>query len=325
MQQYLDLVRHVLTHGTWVENRTGIRTCKVPGAYMRFDLAEGFPAITTKKVAFKSAIGELTGFIRGVSTAKDFRDLGTRVWDANANDSQAWLANPYREGTDSLGPIYGVQWRGWEAYKVLKVDDSAKIADATTRGYKGLAYFDHPQTGEAVGLFHKKIDQLRECLDTIVKNPDDRRILFHGWNPAQIEEMALPPCHVLYQFYPNSVLRELSIGVYIRSQDIGLGMPFNVLETAALLAFVARLTGFRPRVVSYTIGDAHVYENHVPMLEEQLLRKPYPLPRLVISDRIPDYAKTGVYAPEWLEHVESTDFALEGYQHHPPLTAPMAV
>lgn len=225
----------------------------------------------------------------------------------------------------ALGPIYGKQWRAWNAYKLLKIDDSAKIADATNRGYKGLAYFDHPETGEPVGLFHKKIDQLRQCLDTIVKNPDDRRILFHAWNPAELEEMALPPCHLLYQFLPDSVRRELSLSVYIRSQDLGLGFPANVIEASALLALVARLTGFRPRWIKYTMGDAHLYENQLEMLFTQLKREPLPLPRLVISDRIPDFAKTGVYAPEWLDQVQPTDFTLEGYQHHPPLTAAMAV
>ena len=169
------------------------------------------------------------------------------------------------------------------------------------------------------------MDQLRECLDTIIKDPGSRRILFHGWNCAQLDEMALPPCHLLYQFLVNQERGEINLCLYIRSNDIGLGSPFNLCEGAALLHLVGRLTGYTPRWFTYFIGDAHVYENHIPMLEEQLKRDPFEAPRLQLSDRIPDYAVTGQYAPEWLEKVEPTDFWLEGYQHHPPLTAPMAV
>ncbi|MFW9594944.1 MAG: thymidylate synthase, partial [Macromonas sp.] len=174
-------------------------------------------------------------------------------------------------------------------------------------------------------LLYKAIDQLRQCLDTIVQNPSDRRILFHGWNWAQLEEMALPPCHLLYQFLPNVEKREISLCLYVRSNDLGLGAPFNLTEGAALLHLVGRLTGYTPRWFSYFIGDAHIYENHLPMVQEQLQREPFPAPRLVISDRVPDYAQTGEDAPEWLELVEPGDFSLEGYQHHPPLTAAMAV
>ncbi len=137
--------------------------------------------------------------------------------------------------------------------------------------------------------------------------------------------MALPPCHLLYQFLVNAEQREISLCLYIRSNDIGLGTPFNLAEGAALLHLVGRLTGYAPRWFTYFIGDAHIYENHVDMLQEQLRRTPYPAPRLVLSERIPDYAVTGQYAPEWLEQVEPEDFSLAGYRHHAPLTAPMAV
>ncbi|AWQ03982.1 thymidylate synthase [Bordetella bronchiseptica] len=323
MKQYLDLVQSILDQGAWQENRTGVRTLSLPGAALRFDLQQGFPAVTTKKLAFKSAIGEMVGFLRATRSAAQFRALGCKVWDQNANENEQWLANPYREGPDDLGPVYGVQWRHWPAYKLLPRSAGGQVADALARGYRQVAEVD--ENGAPHVLLYKAVDQLRQCLDTIRQSPGDRRILFHGWNWAQIEEMALPPCHLLYQFLPNAGTREISLCLYIRSNDVGLGTPFNLTEGAALLHLVGRLTGYKPRWFSYFIGDAHVYENHLPMLREQLAREPYPAPQLVLSDRIPDFAVTGKYEPQWLEQVEPGDFTLSGYQHHAPLTAPMAV
>ncbi|MET0508103.1 MAG: thymidylate synthase, partial [Burkholderiaceae bacterium] len=164
-----------------------------------------------------------------------------------------------------------------------------------------------------------------QCLDAIHGNPTDRRILFHGWNCAEIDQMALPPCHLLYQFLPQVERREISLCLYVRSNDLGLGTPFNLAEGASLLHLVGRLTGYTPRWFSYFVGDAHIYETHVEMLREQLRREPFPLPRLALSERIPDFGRTGRYEPEWLERVEPDDFSLVGYRHHEPLTAPMAV
>lgn len=330
MQQYLALVRDILENGSWQDNRTGIRTQSIPGAMMKFDLRQGFPAVTTKKLAFKSAIGELIGFLRASRSAADFRALGCKVWDQNANENRHWLTNPYRLEEDDIGPVYGVQWRQWPAYKFIDLsqpESAAQLADATTRGYQRIGLVDDAdgQGKPPRVLLYKAIDQLRQCLDTIMNDPQNRRILFHGWNWAQLEEMALPPCHLLYQFLVNTSKKEISLCLYVRSNDIGLGAPFNLTEGAALLYLVGRLTGYTPRWFTYFIGDAHIYENHVEMLEEQLQREPYPAPKLVLSDRIPDYAVTGRYEPEWLEKVEPGDFSLEGYRHHAPLTAPMAV
>jgi thymidylate synthase len=330
MQQYLALVRDILENGSWQDNRTGIRTKSIPGAMMKFDLQQGFPAVTTKKLAFKSAIGELIGFLRATRNAADFRALGCKVWDQNANENRHWLANPYRLQEDDIGPVYGVQWRQWPAYKLIDLSrpqSAAQLADATARGYQQIGLIeDADGQGKASRvLLYKAIDQLRQCLDTIMTDPQSRRILFHGWNWAQLEEMALPPCHLLYQFLVNTSKREISLCLYVRSNDIGLGAPFNLAEGAALLHLVGRLTGYTSRWFTYFVGDAHIYENHVSMLEEQLQREPCPAPKLVLSDRIPDYAVTGKYEPDWLEKVEPGDFSLEGYQHHAPLTAPMAV
>jgi thymidylate synthase len=326
MKQYLELVQNIFDNGAWQENRTGIRTLSIPGAMMRFDLQQGFPAVTTKKLAFKSAIGEMVGFLRATRSAAQFRELGCKVWDQNANENTQWLANPYRLAEDDLGPVYGVQWRQWPAYKLLDPatpQGESQIRHALGQGYAEIGIVEQAD-GQRVVLY-KAIDQLRACLDTIMKDPGSRRILFHGWNWAQLEEMALPPCHLLYQFLVNKQAGEISLCLYIRSNDVGLGTPFNLTEGAALLHLVGRLTGYKPRWFTYFIGDAHIYENHVDMLQEQLRREPYPAPRLVLSDRIPDYAVTGQYEPEWLEKVQPGDFKLEGYQHHAPLTAPMAV
>ena len=324
MKQYLDLVRTVLETGSWQDNRTGIRTISIPGAMMRFDLQkEGFPAVTTKKLAFKSVVGELVGFLRATRSAADFRALGCKVWDQNANENAAWLENPYRTGLDDLGPVYGVQWSAWPAYKLLDADQLGQINDAQQRGFGVVSNL--LDDGRPKVLLYKAIDQLRECLNTIVTNPGSRRILFHGWNCADLDAIALPACHLLYQFIPNAATREISLCLYIRSNDIGLGTPFNLAEGAALLHLVARLTGYTPRWFTYFIGDAHIYENHLDMLHEQLKREPLPAPRLVIADRVPDMAKTGNFEPEWLEKIVPTDFSLQGYDHHAPLTAPMAV
>lgn len=322
MKSYLDLVETILTQGSWRNNRTGIRTLSIPGASLRFDLQQGFPAVTTKRLAFKSAIGEMIGFLRASRSAADFRALGCKVWDQNANENTDWLNNPYRLQEDDLGPVYGVQWREWPAYKLIHRQQPharEQIAHAQAHGYQVITEFS-----EQV-LLYKAIDQLRTCLDTIMNQPNSRRILFHGWNWGQLEEMALPPCHLLYQFLVDTENNEISLCLYIRSNDIGLGAPFNLTEGAALLHLVGRLTGYTPRWFNYFIGDAHIYENHIPMLKEQLTRQPYPAPQLAIDARVPAYRKTGQYAPEWLDKIEPTDFQLVGYQHHPHLTAPMAV
>lgn len=324
MHQYLDLVRQIFDDGSWQENRTGIRTLSIPGAMMRFDLQQGFPAVTTKKLAFKSAIGELVGFLRASRNAGEFRQLGCKVWDQNANENSQWLGNPYRQGEDDLGPVYGVQWRQWPAYKVLDAGHERQIDAAVANGFRPITRFTG-EAGRPQVLLYKAVDQLRQCLDTIMANPSDRRILFHGWNWAQLDEMALPPCHLLYQFLANKSTRELSLCLYVRSNDVGLGTPFNLTEGAALAHLVGRLTGYRPKWFTYFIGDAHIYENHVDMLREQIVRPPYPAPQFSISDRVPAFDQTGRYEPEWLEKIEPGDFSLIGYMHHPPLTAPMAV
>lgn len=323
MKQFLDLLRLIKDTGTLIENRTGVSAISIPGASMSFDMRDGFPAITTRKLPFKTAMGEFVGFMRASQSAADFRALGCKVWDQNANENEAWLNNPYREGHDHLGKIYGVQWRKWPAYKHLKCSAKAQIDDALSRGYRIMSEFT--QDNEPYVVLFKEIDQVRECLDKLMHNPHDRRIIFHGWNPADLESVALPSCHSWYQFLPNPVTRELSVNLYVRSNDAYLGLPLNLVEVGVLLALAARLTGFTPRTINYYIGNAHLYENHLEVVDKLLAREPLPLPTLKINDRIPEFSKTGVYQPEWLDLIEPSDFELVDYQHHGALTAPMAV
>lgn len=331
MKQYLDVVRHILQHGSWNGNRTKYRTIGVPSAYMQFDMNDGFPAVTTKRLAFKSAMAEVIGYLRAYTSAADFRALGTKTWDANANLNDEWLANPYREGPDHMGPgVYGTQWRRWPAYKT--VDSSspnaqAQIDYAKAQGYEVLTVVERlEEDGKFyTTLLHKQVDQLRECMDKIITRPGDRRMVFHSWNVAQLDETALPSCPTWWQFSCDESKNELSMSSLIRSSDAGLGCPFNLAQAAMLLHLVSRLTGRVPKFLSVTLVNAHIYENQIEMLQEQLKREPLPLPKLVISDRVPEYAKTKLYQPEWLNLVEPSDFTLDGYTHHGVLTSDMAV
>jgi len=319
MQPYLDLLQRILEQGHWQENRTGIRTRAISGASLRFDLREGFPAVTTRRLPFKTFMGELVAFLRGSHSAAQFRALGSGIWDANANRNAQWLGNPNRRGEDDLGRIYGVQWRDWQGWRNVPAG-SPQLAAALEQGWELRGRLDDGSL-----MVSRRIDQLRDCLDKLIHNPADRRILFHAWNPAELELMALPPCHLLYQFNATLETRTLSLCLYQRSVDAPLGLVGNLAEAAALLTLFARLSGFTPGWLNWFGADVHIYENQLDMVHTQLGRSPFPAPRLVLDARVPDHAQTGIYAPQWLEQVEPGDFQLADYQHHPPLTAPMAV
>jgi thymidylate synthase len=333
--QYLALVRKVLAEGSMQGNRTSKRAISMHGAYLRFDVSKGYPALTTKKLAFKSVVGELVAFLRGKTSAADFRALGSKVWDQNANENEDWLANPWRNGEDHMGEVYGAMWRRWPAFRLLNLgqeaDDApvsqrqrAKLSHALERGYQIVDDF-HDDKGDLQLVLFKEIDQLRGCLDTMMTNPTDRRMLFTGWNPALLDSIALPACHHTYNWSVNVEKKELSLAVTMRSTDVGLGLPFNAASSAALMELFGRLTGLAPKWLSVSMADAHIYENQVEMLEEQLRRIPMKAPRLVLSDRIPAFALTGKYEPAWLDAVHPSDFSLDGYEHHAPLAAAMAV
>lgn len=359
MKEYNDSLQFILENGTEQENRTGINTIMFPTVFMRFDLQEGFPAVTTKRLAFKAARGELAGFLRSARSAATFRDLGCKVWDQNANENKTWLENPYRRGEDDLGDVYGVMWREWPGYKVLDMNDPREVAIADKLQWNGwqdvgkfISNYDRAVINSgnpnAVNkrLFYKEIDMLGECIQKLILEPTNRRILFHAWNPAQLDAMALPPCHLLYQFLPNIAKGELSLSMTQRSADFFLGVPFNIASASLLLHMVARLTGFKPKWVNLTFNDAHIYVNHLTQVEEQLSREPRALPELAINDAMPTFdtlagrAKyfLGADADERevrevvtgqaikaLAEIDPDWFTLEGYDPHPALTAPMAV
>ncbi len=264
MKQYLDLLSHVLEHGVRKEDRTGTGTLSIFGYQMRFDLARGFPLLTTKKLHLPSIIHELLWFLAGDTNIAYLNRNGVTIWDEWADER------------GDLGPIYGRQWRAWQA------------ADGET------------------------IDQLARVVEEIRHNPHSRRLLVSAWNVGELDRMALPPCHLLFQFYVAQ--GRLSCQLYQRSADIFLGVPFNIASYALLTLMVAQVTGLKPGEFIHTLGDAHLYANHLEQARIQLRRKPYPLPRMVLNPQVKS-----------LFDFRYEDFALEDYQAHPHIKAPVAV
>ncbi len=264
MQQYLDLMRHVLEHGTRKEDRTGTGTLSVFGHQARYNLADGFPLLTTKKLHLRSIIYELLWFLRGDTNIRFLKDNGVSIWDEWADEN------------GNLGPIYGYQWRSWPA----------------------------PDG--------RHIDQISQILDQIRNNPDSRRIIVSAWNVADLDRMKLPPCHAFFQFYVAE--GRLSCQLYQRSADIFLGVPFNIASYALLTLMIAQVTGLRPGEFVHTLGDAHLYVNHLDQARIQLEREPGPLPTLLIN---PERTSLFDFAFE--------DFTLLNYDPQPHIKAPVAV
>jgi len=264
MQQYHDLMRHVRDHGVTKTDRTGTGTRSVFGWQMRFDLAQGFPLVTTKKLHLKSIIHELLWFLRGDTNIRYLKENGVSIWDEWADEN------------GDLGPVYGYQWRSWPA----------------------------PDGGG--------IDQMARLVEQIRRTPDSRRLIVSAWNPAQVDQMALPPCHCLFQFYVAN--GRLSCQLYQRSADIFLGVPFNIASYALLTLMVAQVTGLEAGEFIHTFGDAHLYLNHLEQVDIQLAREPYPLPTMHLNPAVSD-----------LFGFRYEDFRLEGYQAHPHIKAPVAV
>ncbi|MBQ0124433.1 MAG: thymidylate synthase [Bacteroidales bacterium] len=264
MRQYLDLLHFITENGVLKSDRTGTGTKSTFGYQMRFDLNEGFPLLTTKKVHLKSIIYELLWFISGDTNIKYLKDHGVTIWDEWADEN------------GDLGPVYGHQWRSWPA----------------------------PDG--------KSIDQLSNVIDQIKHNPDSRRLIVSAWNPAEVDQMALPPCHSLFQFYVAN--NKLSCQLYQRSADVFLGVPFNIASYALLTMMIAQVCGLQPGTFVHTLGDAHIYTNHFEQVATQLSRDPRPLPVMRIN---PDKKDIFDFAYE--------DFSLEGYDPWPAIKAPVAV
>ena len=264
MKPYLDLMRHVLDHGTHKTDRTGTGTLSVFGWQMRYDLSQGFSLVTTKKCHLRSIIHELLWFLRGDTNIAYLKENGVSIWDEWA-DAQG-----------NLGPVYGYQWRSWPT----------------------------PNGGH--------IDQITQVIETLKSNPDSRRIIVSAWNVADLDKMALAPCHAFFQFYVAD--GKLSCQLYQRSADIFLGVPFNIASYALLTLMMAQVTGLQPGDFVHTLGDAHLYLNHLDQAREQLSREPRALPRLHLNPDVND-----------LFAVKFDDFTLEGYDPHPAIKAPVAV
>src|SRR2546430_1071783 len=264
MRQYHELLQRVLDHGVGRRDRTGTGTLSVFGHQMRFDLAQGFPLLTTKKLHLKSIIYELLWFLRGETNVRWLQQHGVRIWDEWADEH------------GDLGPVYGRQWRSWPK----------------------------PDGGS--------VDQIAELVARIKRDPDSRRLIVTAWNPADIDRMALPPCHGLFQFYVAG--GKLSCQLYQRSADIFLGVPFNIASYALLTMMVAQVTDLEPDEFIHSFGDAHLYLNHLDQAREQLSRQPFPLPVMRINPAVKD-----IFSFRYEE------FVLENYQAHPHIKAPVAV
>ena len=264
MRAYLDLMQHILEHGLRKDDRTGTGTLSVFGPQLRFDLARGFPLVTTKKLHVKSIVHELLWFLRGDTNVAYLRENGVTIWDE------------WADANGELGPVYGRQWRAWNA------------GDGRT------------------------IDQITNVIDEIRRNPDSRRLIVSAWNVGDLPKMALQPCHALFQFHVAD--RRLSCQMYQRSADIFLGVPFNIASYALLAQMVTQVCELEPGDFILSLGDAHLYKNHLDQAREQLTRAPLPLPRLVLN---PDVRSIFDFRFE--------DIAIEGYKAHPSIKAPIAV
>lgn len=264
MKQYLDLMRHVLLHGDEKSDRTGTGTRSVFGWQMRFNLEDGFPLLTTKKLHTRSIIHELLWFLKGDTNIRYLKDNGVSIWDEWADEN------------GDLGPVYGKQWRRWET------------ADG------------------------RNVDQIARLLEGLKHNPDSRRHIVSAWNPGEIEGMALPPCHALFQFYVAN--GRISCQLYQRSADIFLGVPFNITSYSLLLLMVAQVCGYRPGDFVWTGGDCHLYSNHLQQAREQLAREPRTLPTIRLNPTVND-----------LLAFRLEDFTLEAYDPHPHIKAPVAI
>jgi thymidylate synthase len=264
MKQYLDLMRHVRDNGLRRTDRTGTGTISLFGYQMRFDLSEGFPVVTTKKLHLRSIIHELLWFLKGDTNIRYLKENGVRIWDEWADEN------------GDLGPVYGSQWRSWPA-----------------------------PDGQ-------KIDQISNVIEMIRNTPDSRRLIVSAWNPAEVDNMALPPCHSLFQFYVSD--GKLSCQLYQRSADILLGVPFNIASYALLTMMIAQVCDLEPGDFVHTFGDAHLYLNHLEQVDLQLSREPYPLPTMTLN-------------PEVRSVFDFTfdDITLNDYQSHPAIKAPIAV
>lgn len=322
MQQYHDLIQSVLDNGYDIVNeRTGMTCRTIIGGQMTFDMRKGFPALTSRKLPFKNIRGELLGFFRGYTSAKDFRDIGCNFWTKNANETTSWLNSPYRKGEDDCGDIYGKQWTSWETIRVAKSAEEEEYLKAN-----GWDFIGHTEDDYSVGygyhIYSKHINQLENAVRVILTNPSDRRIIVNGWNFAEMDKMSLPACHCTYMFIPDSISNTLHVVMWQRSADLYLGSPANIASTSMFLAIMARLAGYNPGQVIVQMANVHLYENQLEVAKELISRKHFPEPKLVLSDNIKKIENLedikGCFT-----RIQPEDIWLEGYKSHEALTVEM--
>jgi len=290
--QYLNLIRAILHEGYNKNDRTGVGTLSVFGVQMRFNLRDQFPMITTKQIFWRGVVEELLWIIRGSTNAKELSDKNVNIW--NGNSSREYLDNlGFFDRTEGdLGPVYGFQWRHFGAKYKTSGDN-----------YKGQG-----------------IDQLRQVIDKLLNNPHDRRIIICSWNPADLSNMALPPCHCFVQFYAND--NELSCQLYQRSADVGLGVPFNIVSYALLTYIISQAVGMTPGTFVHTLGDAHIYKTHINGLKEQVARTPHHFPRVRLKKDLRSTTVEGILSN--IESLTFEDFELTNYVFHPKILLPFS-
>ncbi|HCJ9102290.1 TPA: thymidylate synthase [Escherichia coli] len=339
MKQYLALMQDILDNGVVKKDRTGVGTLSVFGRQLRFDLKEGFPLVTTKKVHLKSIIHELLWFLNGDTNVKYLQENGVRIWNEWANE----------EG--NLGPVYGKQWREWRDCKVVECHDVGRTQQLMQRGYKYIG--NMKEDGTTYLVYEKPHDQISKVIQQLREDPDSRRIIVSAWNVADLDDMALNPCHNYFQFYTTEMTvlerlnwfeenepekfantplnndekvlhetldregvprRKLSCFYMMRSNDVALGKPFNIASYALLTHMVAQQVNMVPDELVYSGVDVHLYLNHLEQIKLQLTREPYPLPKLVIKRK-----------PDSIFDYKYEDFEVVGYQSHPHIAMPVAV
>jgi thymidylate synthase len=303
MKQYLDLLQDILDNGETKDDRTGVGTISVFGRSIRFDLRRGFPAVTTKKLAWRACKGELLWFIEGSGDERRLAEIthgepgGVTIWTPNAY-APYWRDKAKFHG--DLGRVYGVQWRSWKKHTLKRFNDYVEHdIDATT-------YFDAKVTEESV-------DQLANLIEGLKRDPNGRRHILNAWNVAELEQMALPPCHVMSQFYVNKN-KELSCHMYQRSVDVFLGLPFNIASYALLTHLLAQVCNLKVGELIISMGDTHIYQTHLDQVKEQLTREPLPLPTLFLNTSVKD-----------IDQFKMDDIQLDGYKSLDSIKAQMAV
>lgn len=315
MQQFHDMLQNIMDHGSHKGNRTGTGTKFLPNQVLNFDMADGFPAITTKKLAFKSAVGELLGFWRGYQNAEDFAALGCKVWHQNANETKSWLASPYRKGLDDLGRVYGAQFTDWRDWREARTQEEADALGA--KGYTLIAH----DSSRGVFVMRRSINQLEECLRTLITNPEDRRMIVSAWRPDEFDQMALPPCHLTYNLAADTEKKELHLLVHMRSFDTFLA--FNITLGALWLSIFAKMAGYTPRLMTLVATDAHIYDNHHEQVKTLLNRDHFVQPTLDLGPSV-EVIESLDQVQGAFARIQPEDIKLAGYQHHPAIPAPMA-